>query len=297
LSLSIVSQTGNWDDLFNDVKVQVIIAMLTASLLAGCGSSPGSAFGDISTAEVSGNWQIQTSANSSAVTPQGIVLLGALQSSGSQVSGTFRFTNLAQPDACGSDQIVTLGGTVSSSNNLTLTSATLPNGTTIKVSLMMGNAQPYSGLGTVEVDGASCAVPSGSAIGSQIASTTGTFAGSISPTANGAAASGAPGTASVTLTQSANASADGQFTETGTLNYQMGTCSGSLPLNGTVSGVGMSFWDVIFTSGGGQEVVSFSGSTNLAATQISAGYLSIAPAPCSTDPNSSASFSALLNRK
>jgi hypothetical protein len=277
------------------VRFQVGIVVLTASFLAGCGSSPGSAFGSLSSASVAGNWQIQTSANSSAASAQGIVLLGALESSGSQVSGTFRFTNLAQPDACGSNEVVSLAGAVGSANSLTLASATLPNGTTIKVSLKLTGAQPYSGIGLVEVDGPSCAVASAPAIGSQIASTTGTFAGTLSPGATGAPASGTPGTATVTLTQSATPGADGQFTATGTLSYQFGTCSGSVPLSGTVSGVGMSFWDVIFNSGA-QEQVNLNGTTNLSATQIKAGYLSLAPAPCSADPNSSATFNGQLNR-
>ncbi|HEV2135311.1 MAG TPA: hypothetical protein VGR47_13840 [Terracidiphilus sp.] len=278
------------------MKFQVGIVVLTASLLAGCGSSPGSAFGSLSSANVTGNWQIQTSANSSAASPQGIVLLGALENSGSQVSGTFRFTNLAQPYACGSNEVVSLSG-AAGSNNLTLTSATLPNGTTIKVSLKIMGAQPYSGLGTVEVDGSTCAVAAASAIGSQIASTTGTFSGTLSPGALGTPASGAPGSATVTLTQSAAPGSDGQFTETGTLSYKIGSCSGSVPLSGTVSGVGMSFWDVIFSDGGGQQQVNLSGTTNLAATQISAGLLSLSPAPCSTDPDSSATFNGQLNRK
>lgn len=212
------------------------------------------------------------------------------------MSGTFRFTNLAQPDACGSNQVVSLSG-AANSTNLTLTSTPLPNGTTIKVSLKIMGAQPYSGLGTVEVDGKTCAVASASALGSLIASTTGTFTGTLSPGSLGTPASGAPGSATVTLTQSADPGADGQFTATGTLSYKIGTCSGTVPLSGTVSGVGMSFWDVVFSDGGGQQQVNLSGTTNLAATQINAGNLSLAPAPCSTDPDSSATFNGQLNRK
>lgn len=279
------------------MKIQSGIVVLAASLLVGCGSSPRSGFGNLTAADVTGNWQIQSSANSTTASPQGIVLLGALENSGSQVSGSFRFTNLAQPDACGSNQVVSLSGAVGSNNELTLSSAALPNGTTIKVSIKIMNAQPYSGIGAVEVVGPACAVASAPAIGSQVASTTGTFTGSLSPGVVGRPASGAPGSATVTLTQSADPDADGQFTASGTLSYQFGACSGSVPLNGKVSGVGISFWDIIFTSSGGQEQVNLSGTTNLAATQIQAGYLSLTPAPCSADPNSSATFSGQLNRK
>lgn len=245
---------------------------------------------------MTGNWQIQSSANSTSGSAQGIVLLGALENSGSQVSGTFRFTNLAQPNVCGSNEVVSLTGTVGSENNLTLTSAALPNGSTVKVSLNIAGSQPYSGLGTVEVDGTTCAVASASAIGSQVASTTGTFAGAISPSTDDTSGSGTPGTATVTLMQAATPGADGQFTATGKLNYKVGSCSGSVPLSGTVSGVGMAFWDVVFSSGGQQEV-NLSGTTNLAATQIKAGYLSLSPAPCSDDPDSSAVFTGQLTRQ
>lgn len=276
------------------MKFGVVIVALLASLLAGCGASPGTPFSNSSVA-LAGNWQIQSSAIPSAATPQGIVLLGALESSGSQVSGNFRFTNLAQPEACGLNQVVVLSGAVESNNTLTLASAALPNGTTIKVSLKMTSTQPYSGIGKIEVDGATCAVASASAFGSQIATTTGTFIGTLTPSANGAPAPVTQGSATVTLAQSATPGADGQFTTTGTLSYQFGSCSGKVPLSGYVSGVGMSFWDFIISSGGTQEV-NLNGTTNLTATQIKAGYLSLTPAPCSTDPNSNAVFSGNLKR-
>ncbi|HEX8712194.1 MAG TPA: hypothetical protein VF730_09995 [Terracidiphilus sp.] len=245
---------------------------------------------------VAGNWQIQSSASSTSASPQGIVLLGALASSGSQVSGTFRFTNLAQPEECGASEVVALSGSVDGKNTLTLASGSLSNGSTIKVSLKIIGAQPYSGLGTVEVDGGACALRSASAIGSQVASTTGTFTGTLSPQVSGAAGSVAPGTATMILTQSDTPGTDGQFTTSGTLSYQFGACSGKLPLNGAVSGVAMNFWDVIFSNDGTQQV-NLSGTTNLSATQIEAGYLSISPAPCSTDPDSSAVFNGKLNRE
>lgn len=278
------------------VKAEAGIAvLLAASFLGGCGSSPGNMFGGDASV-LAGNWQIETSATASSASPQGVVLLGALEGSGSKVSGTFRFTNLAQPDACGSNQVVLLGGVIDAKSDLTLASAPLQDGSTIKVSLKLANAQPYSGLGTVEVDGSSCAVASASAIGSQVATTTGNFAGTLSPGSIGAPASGAPGTATVTLTQSPTPGSDGQFTVTGSLSYKFGACSGSVPLNGTVSGIGMNFWDIIFTSGGGQEQANLIGTTNLPATQIDIGSLSLVPAPCSADPASSADFNGRMNR-
>src|SRR6185437_13352443 len=103
---------------------------------------------------------------------------------------------------------------------------------------------------------------------------TGSFAGNLSPGSLGMPASSSAGAATVTLTQSPTPGADGSFTVTGALNYKFGACSGSVPLSGTVSGVGMNFWDVIFTSGDGQEQVNLTGTTNLKATQIDVGSLS-----------------------
>lgn len=223
------------------------------------------------------------------------MLMGALQGNGSQVSGTFRFTNLAQPDACGLNQVVAVTGTVGSGRSLSLTSAELPNGTTIRITLKMLGAQPYSGIGTVEVDGKSCAVAAASAIGGQVANTTGTFKGKLSPGSMGTQGAGTPGTAAIALTQSATPDPDGKFAVTGLLNYRFGSCSGSAPLNGSVSGVDVTFWDVIFTSKGVQEV-NLTGTTNLPATRIQAGYLLLSPAPCSADPQSSAVFSGTLSR-
>ncbi|HEV2325365.1 MAG TPA: hypothetical protein VGS10_15540 [Terracidiphilus sp.] len=264
-------------------------------VLAGCGSPSGNLFKG-STADLSGNWQIQTSANSTTAAPSGVVLLGAIEGSGGQFTGTFRFTNLAQSDACGQSEVVTATGSVDSKGGMMLNSAPLSNGTTVKVSLKLTDTPPYSGIGSVEVDGKTCTFASAPAIGTQVASTTGTFTGTLAPGRSEALGSVTPGTATVTLTQAANPNPDGEFAETGTLTYQMGACSGNVPLKGTVSGVAMNFWEVVYSADGDQEQVNLTGTTDLAASQINAGYLSIAPAPCSADPNSSAIFKGQLNR-
>lgn len=278
------------------MRTRVVVFALAALVVpAGCGSPSGNLFIG-STASLSGNWQIQTSANSTTASPAGVVLLGAIEGSEGQFTGTFRFTNLAQPDACGQNEVVTAAGSVDSKGGMTLSSAPLSNGTTVRVSLKLTDTPPYSGIGSVEVDGKTCTFASAPAIGSQVASTTGTFTGTLAAGRSGALASVAPGTATVTLTQAANPNPDGQFAETGTLTYQIGACSGNVPLKGTVSGVAMNFWEVVFSAGGDQEQVNLTGTTNLSASQINAGYLSLAPAPCSADPNSSAIFNGQLNR-
>ena len=271
------------------------LVVLIASLLLGCGASTGSGIGNLTTAGVTGNWQIQSSTNSATSSPKGVLLLGALQSNGNTVNGTFRFTNLVQPDACGLNQVVEVTGTFNSENSLSLSSAVLPNGTTIKIALQILGTQPHSGIGTIEVDGNTCAVASASAIGTQVASMTGTFTGTLLPGAAGVPQSGNSGSATVTLAQSATPGNDGKFSATGTLSYRFGACSASTPLNGSVSGVSVNFWDIIFTSRGQQEV-NLTGTTNLPATQIKAAYVLLSPAPCSADPASSAIFNGTFSR-
>lgn len=207
--------------------------------LTGCVAPSGSMNTSPIVPDLTGNWQIQTNVTSQVVPPPGILLLGALTSTGSQVTGTFRFNNLANPSTCALNEVVALSGTIDSKNNLTLTSATLPNGTTIKVSLGIGAAQPYAGTGTMEVDGATCAFASTAAIGNQFANTTGTFAGTLAPGILGSPTSGTSGTGTLTVAQSSIPAADGQFSATGSLSYVIGSCSGSFPLIGDVSGVGL----------------------------------------------------------
>jgi hypothetical protein len=225
------------------------------------------------------------------------VLFGALESTGSQVTGTFRFANLGQPTQCGLDLVVTVSGSLDSKNNLTLTSSAMPNGTTLKVSLgITGLQQPYSGTGSIEVDGPTCTFPSTGAIGEQIQNATGTYAGTLTPGTLLSPGSGPSAAVSLALTQSATPQSDGEFPVAGSFNYTVGRCMGSAALSGTVSGVG-----VILSSASvppaNLQVVSFVGATNTTATSISAGLLEFAPAPCSTDPTSIADYTGTLTRQ
>ena len=281
------------------MKVQAVLAFLAASMtIASCGSPPACTCITAHFApNLTGNWQIQSNVTAGTVPVTGIVLFGALESTGYQVSGTFRFTNLSQPTTCGLNQTVTVSGIVDSSNNLALTSAQLANGNTIKIALAITRAEPpYSGTGAIEVDGASCAFPSAASIGEEITSASGTYSGTLSPGTLVSPGTGTPATASLLLNQSASPTADGQFAATGTFNYAIGTCLGSVSLGGVVSGVG-----VTLSSASGSpnnpQVVSFVGTVTPSAAAISAGLLQFAPAPCSTDPTSTAIYSGQLNHQ
>lgn len=207
------------------------------------------------------------------------------------MSGTFRFSNLGQPTICGVNQVVTLGGAIDANNKLTLSSPTLPNGTTIKVSLQISGGQPYSGTGTIEVDGAACAFAPTSALGVEIANASGSFTGALTPGALGTPVQGTPGTATLILTQSTSPGSDGQFAATGSLSYQFGSCSGNASFTGAISGVGI----IVSTASVSQQTVSFIGLADNAVSKITSTAI-FAPAPCSTDMTSTATYSGVLAR-
>ncbi|MGB7265610.1 MAG: hypothetical protein WBC92_08865 [Terracidiphilus sp.] len=278
--------------------MKAFIALIGASMtLAGCGSSPATSIVTPAAPDLTGNWQIQSDVTSNIVPPPGVVLFGALESTVSQVTGTFRFANLGQPTQCGLDVVVSVSGSVDSKNNLTLTSSAMPNGTTVKVLLAItGSQQPYSGTGSIEVDGPTCTFPSTGAIGEQVQNASGTYTGTLTPGTLVSPGSGASATVSLALIQSASPQADGRFPATGSFNYTVGTCTGSASLSGTSSGVG-----IILSSTSAPpanlQIVSFVGTTNATATTIAASVLELAPAPCSTDPSSIANYTGTLTRQ
>jgi hypothetical protein len=294
----LLDSSPNLIDTSGVMKVRALFVLYWAAMtLAGCGSPPTTSTSNPVPPDLTGNWQIQSSVDPGQTPPVGIVLFGALQSSGNQVSGTFRYTDLAHPATCGLIRVVNITGSVDSKNNLSLNSSTMPNGTTIKVFLeMAGSQQPYSGTGTIEVDGSTCTFPSTVAIGNQILSTSGTFAGTLAPGTLVSPGSGPSATISLVLAQSATPQSDGQYPATGTLNYAVGSCAGSASLSGTVSGSA-----VILSWLGGlptdPQEVSFLGAVNPATTSIGAGVFMFRPTPCSTDSTSSTTYTGTLNRQ
>lgn len=187
------------------MKVRALVVLFGASMiLAGCGSPTTSSSGTSPPVapDLTGNWQIESAVISGTVPPIGIVLFGALESTGNQVSGTFRFNDLSQPTTCGLNQVVTVTGAVDSKNNLTLTSSALPNGNTIKILLgITGVQQPYAGTGTIEVDGTTCTFPSTTAAGVEVTNASGTFTGTLSPGTLLSPATGTSGSGSLTVRQ------------------------------------------------------------------------------------------------
>jgi hypothetical protein len=85
------------------------------------------------------------------------------------------------------------------------------------------------------------------------------------------------------LTQSATPNASGQFPLTGTLAITGTGCAETVSVNGTVSGVGITLASAPAPVVG-QNYVSFAGSTNPTATQLTASAIVFEPIPCSTGP-------------
>jgi hypothetical protein len=148
----------------------------------------------------------------------------------------------------------------------------------------------------MEVDGTNCAFASAPAIANQFANMSGTFTGALAPGTLAAPTGGTTGTGTLTVMQSSSAGADGQFAATGTLNYQIGTCTGSFPLTGNVSGVGMILAGISGSPPNLQNV-SVITTTNATATTISVADAEITPAPCSTSSTSYANYFGTLSRQ
>jgi hypothetical protein len=243
-------------------------------LLGGCGVG----ITPPTTSNLTGNWQIQ---GGTAITspPTGFYIVGALQSQGSQASGTFTGLIPCTPP------VINVTGSVDSMGNLNLT------GGFVEVQLLVP-ANPNSlATGTLGGGGYLCQVVGGGpAVGVEIAPLTGTFAGAVT-------SNGANGNFSMTITQSATSNASGQFPLTGTVTFSNGVCAESIlsTMSGTVSGVGMTLatGSIPVT---GQNYVSVVASTNPAATQLTATSIVFQPSPCSNG-SSSSTFTGTLTRQ
>lgn len=214
------------------------VCLLLTLALAGCGISPGTSTGSpiIAAQNVTGNWQIQSGSSSSPMA--GVLLLGDLVSSGANVSGTFRFIDLAQGNGCGAiTQVITVSGSVDPTNPvaqvLKLTSAPF-SGSVVTVQLTLPALLQGFGAGTIQVAGPTCTFASSAAIGALFLPTNGTYSGTLSP------ASGSPGTAgsaSLTLAQATSPSADGQYAVTGSIQFSNASCNVATALTGSASGI------------------------------------------------------------
>lgn len=270
--------------------VKLLVSFATAFTLTGCTVMPSTMFSTPATSDLSGNWQIQQGSQITWPT-KGVSLVGALQSQGSQLTGTF-YTD----SVCSAPAVVNYTGSVDSMGNLNL--ATLG----VSVQLLLPTAPPTFATGTVTAGalpgvGPVCNAILGNApaVGAQIASLTGTFTGAVDASPNLPLPTG---TVTATLTQSATPNASGQFPLTGTVTFTSGACSVSTPVSGAVGGLGVTLaTSVVPANPVSAESVSLSASTNLAASQLATTGILFTPSPCSTSPSSSTTYNGTLTRQ
>ena len=223
-------------DAMKNPRQALVLACLMQFVGCGIGNVVSSV---VAASNVSGNWQIQSAAGASttATPTAGLLMIGALASSGTSVTGTFRLANLTLPNNCGTplQQIVTVSGTIDALGNLNLTSAAF-SGSVITIQLVVPAVATQFGAGTVAIAGGACTFASSPAIGAEFAPVTGTYSGAVAANTSFNTPPILAGTATMTLTQAATAGSDGSFPVGGSVSFSGGGCSSSTPVTGTVSG-------------------------------------------------------------
>jgi hypothetical protein len=278
-------------DYYERMKSQAhFLTLCCVVLLVGCAvqnNTPSTSTPTLGPAE---NWQIEQG-TSITVPPAGAFLLtGALQTQGSQITGIFGGTPL-----CGTPQVLSFSGTIDSAGNLTLA----PKPPYFYLQLAVPANPTTVSTGTMAVTGQFCALASAPApaVGVEIASLTGNFSGQVNMVENPIVPLGMVANVSLALTQSNTPNASAQFPLTGSITYTNSPCSETIPVTGTVSGVGITVASASAPVSG-QNYVSFTGSTNPTATQLTASNILFEPIPCSTGaPTSTISFTGTVNRQ
>ena|GEM_PF-2021766 len=274
------------------------LATSTLLVMTACGMPATISTPTPAAQDVTGNWQIQSipTGPSGSTPTSGILLLGALKSQGSQVSGTLRFADLMIPNNCGTPLApLTFTGSVDAAKNLTLTSSSIP-GSSITVQLPLAVAVSGFSTGTLAITGNACNFASAPAIGAQIPSVTGTFSGTVSQVGQLGTLPAPPptATASFVLNQSASPDADGQFPVTGSISITTPTCTGTTSMTGLVSGSVVSLHTRLTGPILPAEAQVSGGITPAAPNSLYAG-MTFPTGPCAT-PSASITYRGTLTR-
>lgn len=262
----------------------------------GCGSGASHSSGTTEAIpNVTGNWHLQNAPQATGTTPADtpvtVVLDGALQSTGTQVTGTVQYTDEIRLLACGENEVIAVTGTVNSASHLSLRSAPLVSGAVVTADLDPTGDPVGFWTGSISVSGEACGIPATTALGLEIPSVSGTYQGNL--VAGSEASSAAVGTTSLTLTQSSTPAADGDFPVAGTLTYTMRSCTANVALTGTVSGLAILLTPVTSPFAGASLSSAF-GVVNVAKDQLSIAVVFIAP-PCAA--SESLTYTAEVTRQ
>ena len=214
--------------------------LLPAAVLIGC-TLPSTPPSGTTLSGNWANWQIQT--GNSTITPPtaltspptGFYLVGAMQAQGSQVTAIFQDGGTSPVNFTGSFNSTTSVLGLSSAPPQFGVQLTLPSNLT---DLATGNMS--IGCPPPPVGGATCtAIALFPAAGAEIASLTGTYAGTLTDTSSPSLS----GAATLTLTQSVTPNSSGQFPLSGTITFPADSGFGTAQLAGTVSGEGITLSD------------------------------------------------------
>ena len=247
--------------------------------LLGCGVTP-----PVAAPSSFNNWQIQTG---TTITPPYVGsshLYGALQiAGGSQVSGTLNSTVPCTP------AVDSVTGTYNSSTG----SMSLSTTYTQAMLTLPANTGSLA-TGTLSGGGNLCLVLMGPtpSVGVQIAPLSGSFVGTVTETASNLGAPITSGSVTAVLTQTSSPTATGLFPLSGTLTFTGKSCTITIPVTGTIGGIGVAFSGPATKPGA--STVDVASYTNPTATQITATSIVFSPAPCSTSNSSSTTYKGTL---
>ncbi len=277
--------------------IQIVsLALLLAFLIgvSGCGSG-GSLAGPtvIVYPNITGNWQIQTSAGNPTL---GVLLVGYLSETDSVVTGTLQFTNLVPGNSCGSaPYIVAVSGGVTPDGKLTLGTAVGMNGPTVQSNLQLSPGAYNYAYGRVTVTGPGpCVYPSTNALGAHIGTVTGKYTGA--PTLAGAISGVGISSAALTLTQAPTPNADGSFLVSGNLAFGGAACSVTLPVQGSILGVGLSLTSALSSSSPTQPEVTISSTVSSDQSQLYDASFIFNSGQCTSSSSGFAKYQGSLKR-
>jgi len=258
----------------------VLPALFLTMGLIGCSTASTAPISDPTTS-LSKNWQIQT--GSSIGTPQGssFFLAGAMQIQGSQVTAKFHSIGTC----LGPSEPLAYTGTYNAATGALSLNSTPP---AVSVQLAVPSDPTSLATGSLGGGGVTCqAVAQGiPSVGIEISALSGAFSGAV-------ASANSTGTATLTVSQAAMASADSTFPLTGTLQFSNTTCTNTFAVTGSVNGAGYS----LASAASGSPAVSsvaISGYDNAGGSTLPSVSIAFADGPCVTGPSSAATYTGNL---
>src|ERR1035441_9838231 len=266
-------------------KLRFTLLFPLAALLA-CGSTPTPSAPASNYLNLTGDWVALAPPNplTPGVLPTPVSdFLGALQSSGSAVTGTLRAISLSSPQCVSFTQDLPVTGTIDANGNLVLT---IPiAGGTATITATITTPESYT-PGTWQISGGACAMPSTAVDIAEFAPATGTYTGvlNVLDTTTGLPVAGTATSVTAVLTQSTTPNSDGDFPVSGTVTAT-GACSTSFPITNEVVEGGVFMPDL--TTGSTSD---FFGGIIPTATMLSADF--IASPPCGSQV-----YSGMLTRQ